>query len=227
MSKNTGVSVIVCTNKPHMMHNIFNNYQRQDYWNKEMIIILNHNRINKRKWRKFAHQSNSHNVTVYQLPEELSLGKCLNFAIRKSRFNYLAKFDDDDYYASTYLQNSMHTLLNENAGVVGRQDFYMYIQDKQELLIRHTDNHLIGGSLLFHKKIWKKIPFEDRSTGEDDAFYSGCVANKIPMAQPTFKDFVYIRQSNNKHHTWQPDEHTLYYNTTFVTHTDSFHPYIS
>src|ERR1700730_13001262 len=39
------ISIIACTMRPEFINNIFANYNRQSYKNKELIIILNHDDI--------------------------------------------------------------------------------------------------------------------------------------------------------------------------------------
>lgn len=41
------------------------------------------------------------NIHVYRAPQHHSLGACLNHAVKKAKYSYIAKFDDDDYYAPT------------------------------------------------------------------------------------------------------------------------------
>ena len=47
-----GVSIIVCTNRPQFLDNILQNYYRQRYKVKELIIILNQDSMNMRLIQK-------------------------------------------------------------------------------------------------------------------------------------------------------------------------------
>lgn len=106
--KAKGVSVITCTNKPIYMNNIFENYWNQTWSEKELIIILNKDDMDLAQWRRKA--NGDPNIFIYQLPENLSLGQCLNFAIDQTQCDFIAIFDDDDYYAPLYLNNnSVHS----------------------------------------------------------------------------------------------------------------------
>ena len=42
------------------------------------------------------------NVRVYQLHEKATLGDCLNYGVIKSKYDIIAKLDDDDYYGPNY-----------------------------------------------------------------------------------------------------------------------------
>ncbi|MBS7530096.1 glycosyltransferase family 2 protein [Hazenella sp. IB182353] len=221
-----GISIICPSNKDHMISNILQNYSRQQYALKELIIVLNSDEMDEEHWRKSAAQHND--IKVYRLPGHFSLGACLNFAVDKSNFPFIARFDDDDYYSFNYLQSSLEILLKTKADVVGRQHFYMYIADLKTLHTRYTDNHLIGGSLFYHKNVFSKVRFADITNGEDIVFYNDCKKHHFNIQEPShLKDFVYVRNSQNFHHTWKPvHDDELYYDTKYIAHTDSFLPYL-
>ena len=95
MTNQDGVSIITCTHLPVYMDNIFNNYSRQTYPIKELIIILNSSCLNIANWNKKAQAYD--NVKIYQRPENDSVGACLNYAVRQTSYPYIANFDHDDY----------------------------------------------------------------------------------------------------------------------------------
>ena len=83
-----------------------------------MIWILNCGR---------KRSKDNENVTIYQLPEEKTLGECLNFGIEKARYNIVAKFDDDDYYSPYYLTEAMRIFLTTDAQVSWkRKSLYVF-----------------------------------------------------------------------------------------------------
>lgn len=59
-----GVSIIVCTNRAQFFDNILQNFNRQRYKVKELIIILNHDSMNLQLYRNRVR--NHADVTVYQ-----------------------------------------------------------------------------------------------------------------------------------------------------------------
>lgn len=61
-----GVSIIVCTNRPQFFDNILQNYSRQRYKSKELIIVLNHDSMNLALYQNRVR--NLANVHVYQVP---------------------------------------------------------------------------------------------------------------------------------------------------------------
>ena len=105
VKKNNNVTVITPTNSLTSLNNILENFNRQDLKEKELIIIINNNKIDESKWKNLVSKYN--NIKVYKLSENISLGRCLNFGVNKAKFDIIAKFDDDDYYGSKYLSDSL------------------------------------------------------------------------------------------------------------------------
>jgi glycosyltransferase involved in cell wall biosynthesis len=148
-----GVSIITCTNRQNYMRNLFQNYGRQIYANKELIIIINSNKIPLAPYRKLAEKHN--NVKAFRLPEHYTLGACLNYAVKKSKYAYVAKFDDDDYYAPYYLRESLQALKKVNADIIGKRSHFMYLRGSKTLILRfpHEENQFVtklpGATLVF------------------------------------------------------------------------------
>ncbi|BCU81238.1 hypothetical protein JIR001_10210 [Polycladomyces abyssicola] len=127
-----GVSVITCTIRPNQIHNVFGNFARQMFKKKELIIILNRKNMNLRRWLQMAKKFK--NVYVYQMPGG-PLGVCLNFGIRKARYSFIVKFDDDDYYAPKYLTQAVHALKTTGASLVGKDAHTTYFEGKKLIAI--------------------------------------------------------------------------------------------
>src|SRR5699024_6274596 len=148
------MTVITCTNREMMMNNVFHNYSIQTMKNKELIIILNKDEMNLDIWRNEAKKYPS--VTVYQLPERMMVSECKNNAIPKAKYHYIAKFDDDDYYAPSYLQTSWDIFMKyPEADIVGKSSVYFYFQEQRLLCLFPSLNentwtdHVIDSTLAF------------------------------------------------------------------------------
>src|SRR5690606_3665946 len=111
------------TMRDEFLENILQNYERQEYTHKELLIVLNKDTMNLQKWKKRTR--NMEGVRIYQLPEQVTLGACLNFACELSEAPYIAKFDDDDYYGPFYLTHIMKEFKNhQDVSVVGKTAYY-------------------------------------------------------------------------------------------------------
>lgn len=198
------VSIITCTNKPIYADNIFENYNRQLLKNKELILILNNNKMSLEKWISMSKEYS--NISVFQIDEKKSLGYCLNFGISKAKYNIIAKFDDDDYYGPKYLQQAVNAL--RYADVVGKYCTFVYFEDSKTLAIRNPKREnkyvlrLEGPTLVFRKKVFEKIKFHHKSLGEDIQFCKDCLKNGIKLYATDKYNYVYIRHGLKAKHSW-------------------------
>ncbi|WP_044642013.1 glycosyltransferase [Risungbinella massiliensis] len=206
MKQSQAVSIITCTKRPSFLHNLFQNYGRQTYRNKELIVILNNRTMNFTDYIEAAKPYK--NVRIYRLPDNVSLGACLNYGVKRSRFGYIAKFDDDDYYAPDYLGDSMRTMLKTNADIVGKRAHYMYLQSKKLLLLRYSDLeqrpvHMVqGATLLVKRQVFQQISFPNQTGGECIRFCTASLARGFRIYAGSKLHFIAIRRNNSRHHTW-------------------------
>lgn len=206
-----GVSIITSTNRLNCMRNIFNNYLNQSITNKELIIILNNNFINIEKW--IVNSKSYDNVRIYQLSSKVSLGDCLNYAVEKSNYDIIAKFDDDDIYHCNYLIDSLETFNYTNANIVGKSTIYVYFENNNTLAILNPNNEnkyverVHGATLTVNKNVFDKIKFQNVNIGEDVKFCKDCNKNSYKIFSTNKNYYVYIRHSNN--HTWSINNNYL------------------
>lgn len=201
-----GVSIITCTNRQSYINNLFNNYARQRHSNKELIIIINSNEIPLSLYQRLAKKHR--NVQVFRLPEKFSLGACLNYAVKKTKYNYIAKFDDDDYYAPYYLTDSLQAFKRTNADIIGKRAHYMYLRGSKTLILRFPNDEkryvsiLPGATLVIKRNVFSKVQFPNQNIGEDDGF---CLLSKnkgYKIYSAEKDNFVAIRRKNSSKHTW-------------------------
>jgi glycosyltransferase involved in cell wall biosynthesis len=225
------VSIICSTIRQDFMENVFQNYENQVWKDKELIIILNRDDISINEWQKRANLSRG--VSIYQLPQEWTLGECLNFGIKKVSFDFIAKFDDDDYYAPNYLAQSMEYFNKTNADLVGKRTTYMYFEDKKILAIhkpgkenKFVNHGLKGATLIFKKSISEKVWFPKLNLGEDTFFIRQCIKNKFKVYSIGKDNYVCLRSSKPGHHTWNINNRFLLKKSSIVCKTDDYKPFI-
>jgi len=209
----SGITVITSTIRPEFMENVFENYNRQNYEIKELIIILNKNSMDISLWKEKAKQYS--NISIFQIDEEVSLGECYNFCVEESSYDYIAPFDDDDYYAPNYLQDIVEAFKISNADVVGKRARYIFFESIGILAIsgiRHENSYVSyidGPTLSFNKKIFDRVQFKNVPCGIDVEFCKDCVSNGIKIYSTNRFNHVYIRHSSSHGHTWKIDDKRL------------------
>lgn len=202
-----GVSIIVCTNRPEFFMNILNNYRRQRYRTKELIVILNNDRIDLNACRKLA--SRYPRVSVYRVPERISLGQCLNCGITRAKYPLIAKFDHDDYYSPYYLREQIKAHVRTGSPIIGKHACLVYLEASKRLVIRSPrernqfQEFVQGGTILFHRKVLKDVRFPDISLGEDVRFLRRCAEKGYAVYATSPYNYVYIRRKDKRTHTWR------------------------
>ncbi len=198
------ISLVACTNRPEMITNIFNNYERQVYKGKELIIIINRDDTDLNYWQKKAKKYPK--VSVYHLPHQ-SLGNCLNFGFARAQHDYITKFDDDDYYAPYYLTEIMNAFKKTEVDIVGKSKFYSYIEKYKSLAISKNGyenkfvNWIAGPTISVKKKVFKRVRWGDITGGEDKLFQTDCVEKGFKLYSTSKYNFAYIRRKPEEH-TW-------------------------
>lgn len=225
----TGVTVITCTNKLPYMYNIFNNYDRQILGSKELIIVLNNDQLDLADWQESSHMYS--NISIYQLPQTKSLGECLNFAVKQSRYDVLAKFDDDDFYSRFYLSTSLTALNRTKADIIGKSSYHTYMEEDKILSLRFPkrensySKHVAGATLVFRKKVFQTVRFQPISLGEDVAFLRNCRQAMYKIYATNRYNYVCNRRSDPLLHTWNPSKEYFVNTGIFVMYTDDYRRY--
>jgi len=223
------LSIICCTMRPTFMQNIFDNYERQSFENKEMLIILNRDDMDITLWREKA--KHYKNVTVYKVPQKYMLGKCLNYGIARAKYDILAKFDDDDYYSPYYLQEGMNALKRTKSAIVGKHTSFVYFKDKKTLMQfreRGEDRyrrHLKGGTLLFHRQAWESVHFDEKRASASDAdFLRRCKRSGFKIFSTSKYNYVCIRRKDTESHTQKTTTRNYMDKCKFIARTSDFIP---
>jgi glycosyltransferase involved in cell wall biosynthesis len=224
-----GVSVITCTMRPHQIQNILENFSKQTYLLKELIVILNKDDLDLETYQKAFHGIK--NVSIYKKPH-MSLGSCLNFGIKKALFPFIAKFDDDDYYAPKYLSQAINALKTTNASIVGKDAITTYFEGERLLALFRPQNqdkyinHVGGGTFVFKKEVFPDVKFPGKIRGEDIIFQRRCREKGYKIYSTDGDFYVSIRRKNKQEHTWQAEDHELLRECLIIDKTEDFKTFI-
>ncbi|HET7579911.1 MAG TPA: glycosyltransferase family 2 protein [Bacillales bacterium] len=218
------VSIVTCTNRNRNIENIFENYCRQKWDNKELIVVLNDDQLKIKYWRRMAKRYPD--VSVYQLPGKDPLGKCLNFAVKQAKYDIIAKFDDDDYYSPYYIPQAMKVFEEEEAEIVGKKVFYNYFKNKNLLGLRKSLIPVGGGTIMFRKEVFHKVQFPLKSHAEDQEFLKQCQKNRFNLCTTNPYNYVSVRD-NISYHTWKKPNKKLIKDSYDMIKTKNYIPHIT
>jgi cellulose synthase/poly-beta-1,6-N-acetylglucosamine synthase-like glycosyltransferase len=227
-----GISIIVSTNRPQFMNHMLRNYLRQRWTKKELIVIVNKEYVDMRPYQRMARSIA--NIQVFHLPPSRNtLGRCLNFATNRAKYSYVAKMDDDEYYAPLYLVGMMRAFRRSRADIVGKKAYFIHLSGSQLLLQRfNTPNRFVnivsGGTIIFKRKVWNQVKFPNRSIGEDVVFCSSCRRAGFKIYSADLYNFCALRRKNPKSHTWQVQDQQFiaHRHSKVIARTNNYRSYV-
>ena len=173
-SEQPSVSVLMPTMRPQNVARCLENFTKQTYQNKELILILNNAEFDIEAIRRETDRIP--NVRVLHVDGRTTLGDCLNRGVAASSGDYVAKMDDDDYYGERYLSDSVLAASFSDAEVVGKGSFFMYFEDGNAMALaevarEHTFTHFVtGGTMFIRSDVARKFPFDSISLRGDTNF---------------------------------------------------------
>jgi spore maturation protein CgeB len=222
-------TIVSSTQRDEFMDELFESIQHQTYPNLEVVIILNKNSMDIKKWENKFNTLNR-DVKVIQVDEEHSLGHCLNIAIENSNGEIISKFDDDDYYAPNYLTDMIISMDYANADLVGKSSHYIYFEENDLLALKTIgsgietySDFVAGATLVFKRELYNKLEgFSNKNRGEDSDFLKRAKENGFVLYSNDQYNYCCFRRANKENHTWKIDDGDLLRNSTSNVFTKDF-----
>ena len=202
------VSVICSSNRVNNLKIIVDNFNKQVYKNKELLICVNLDAkyINLSDIEKYKLNNNT---KIIILDEKYTLGYCLNKLIEYSTGEIIQKMDDDDYYSENFIQNQVMMYDIYNADLVGKSCYFTYIKNTKSLYIRKYKNNLgciftksiCGSTTSFLKK--HNLKYGTKNQGEDTELIINALDKKLNIVNSNIFDYCYIRHGDINEHSWK------------------------
>ena len=202
------ISVICSSNRPNNIEHLLSQYSRQINVNRELILITHGYELDDSERERLlkAYKIAANEAIIDSVPQNETLGACLNKAVSYARGQYIAKFDDDDIYLPHYLEDMRNTAIFSGADLIGKQACYAYIEQYDALVLRNPEsehlwgNFVAGPTLFGPLATFKKTPFQPRNTGEDTTFINTVKRRGGSIYCSDRFNFIQVRGSD---HTWR------------------------
>jgi glycosyltransferase involved in cell wall biosynthesis len=163
------VSCIMPTcNRRRFIPQAIRRFLRQDYPNLELVVVDD-------GAESVADCMPEHpRIRYFRLDQKLTVGAKRNFACRQARGEFIAHWDDDDWYADSRVGAQLKALLASSADVCGSSRMYFYApatEQAWEYCYSAPGPAWVGGTtLVYRKQAWERGPFPDLQVGEDSHF---------------------------------------------------------
>ena len=208
------VSVLMPTMRPENVARCLDNFVKQAYRGKELILILNNAEFDLDAIRRDI--ESIPNAQVLHVEGRTTLGDCLNRGVEVASGKYIAKMDDDDLYGERYLSDSVLAASFSDSEIVGKGSFFMYFEEADttalaELTPEHTFTHFVtGGTLFIRADVIRETPFESISIKEDTNFQRAAARAGCRIYAADRFNFVRVRTGRLSDHADQtPDSEFL------------------
>ncbi|MBT0957760.1 glycosyltransferase [Alphaproteobacteria bacterium KMM 3653] len=207
---NPSINVVVPTIRPELIPFVLSGFEAQAHPNKTLTIVVNGVDV-PRDIR--AMMDARPNANLLSMPNDKSIGYCMNFGMDYVESDYWAKFDDDDLYGAHYLSDMMLQRKYVDFDMTGKVAIFTYLEERDALHIRRmnskdTFNHSIGGGTLLVKQGAGAFPEDVRGYADTLFLVDAATRGKQIVAADPF-NFVQIRRADPTSHTWTAAAHEL------------------
>ena len=178
-------------NRPLFVPQAVRCFLRQDYANKELIII------DDGEVRVTDDRPSHESIRYVSIDHRLTLGEKRNLAADLSRGDIIAHWDDDDWYAPGYLTSLAAELLRGGPGILtGLSRYLVYMLSTGRLNVCSASEPA-GASFCYWKSLWLRHPYRKTDRAEDYFF----LKDALPALRPLIDQelFAIVRHRN---HTW-------------------------
>ena len=212
--KQPSVSVLMPTMRPENVARCLDNFRKQSYAEKELVLILNNAIFDLDAIRRDVQLVP--NVQVLHVDGRTTLGDCLNRGADAASGEYIAKMDDDDHYGEHYLSDSVLAASFSDAEIVGKGLFFVYFEAENTTgLFEWTTEHafmtfVTGGTLLIKADVLRDIHFESISVREDTNFQRAAIQAGCRIYSGDRFNYIRVRKQGTADHSDQtPDDEFL------------------
>jgi spore maturation protein CgeB/2-polyprenyl-3-methyl-5-hydroxy-6-metoxy-1,4-benzoquinol methylase len=201
------VTILAATNRPDRLANLVDNVKRQIHPAIELIVLLNSDAYDKASVETAV--EGFERAKVFRLPESATLAECLNHGIDHLTGEYVAKFDDDDFYGPHYLTDLLLATSFTDAPIIGKRSFFCYVESSDEMAIRFPGRHqrhvefVHGATLFVRHDVFDEVRFTPVRQGTDTMFLRECRAAGLRVYSADPYNFVHVRHADAAAHTWQ------------------------
>ena len=205
-ARKPSVSVVIATCRPDNVKFAIENYKKQVYAEKELLLVLNNAIFDVQSIE--AQAKNLNNVRIVQVDGRVTLGESLNSGVEEASGDYIAKMDDDDYYGANYLSDMMLAANFSGADILGKGTYFVYMKAGNITALRSVASQheftdfVAGATLTGRREVLREIRFPDCTRGEDSSLLAKASKAGCRIYSADAFNMLVVRGTDHQRHTW-------------------------
>ncbi len=202
-NNNNSISIITILRNPKFIKNIIDNFNRQTYPNKKLIIIPTNKIININNLKE---KFKNNNVKIFSCNKYSNFAEYFNFGANQTNSYYISYFNEGNYYSSEYLSDSINKMKITKSDLVGKSIYYYYIKSINTLYVykngKENDyvEYVNSSTLVFKKNILNFIKFSNIPFITFEKFYKDCINKSFKIYSTDRNNFVHVNHKCLSNH---------------------------
>lgn len=202
------VSIIHSTSRPDFLEHAMKNIERQAYSRLEAIVILHGDSFDDALVDKVI-KNMKVPVQIIKRPADSLFGDNLNLAVEAADGELVAKFDDDDWYGPSHVNDLVVAWRYSEADIVGKWGNIVYVSglDKTVDFVTKREerygNHLPGGTILATRNLLLQNRFGHIRRGIDSELYKRLQPRGLTLYSTHRYNFIRVRHND---HTYKIED---------------------
>ncbi|WP_168190084.1 CgeB family protein [Caloramator sp. E03] len=159
-----GVTVISCASSLEEIYQILENYKRQLYKRKELILLIKDYLLDIEEIKNIIR--NEENIKIKVLNTNESIYKNIDNQIPSVSCRYISIFHPLSYYGEYFLWDLMNVFQHAKAQVAGKGTYFAYLEKYSKLILSNPNNEyrytdfVNPFAAVIDKDIFKKVKFD-------------------------------------------------------------------
>jgi hypothetical protein len=196
------ISAILSTMRPDNIKQALENFTRQTYPNKELVVILHGDGFDRKQIESDIKKLGIE-YKLLEKPKESIFGDNLNEAVEAASGDFVTKMDDDDHYGENHFWDLVAAYRYSRADVVGKWSNWVYIKSKDQTTTWVIENqetfthHLPGGTLMASREFLRKTQFGRVKSAIDSELYRRIESRGASMYATHRYNYVRVRHGEH------------------------------
>ncbi len=216
------LTMMIPTNRPHQLSEIFANLGRQTYPELNVVLALHGIEIDEGRIRDLADRYGIDDVTVVPVEPSIVLGDVFNRGFAEASGDFIGKMDDDDFYGPEYASDLMAAFSYAEAEIVGKWAHYAYLEGSDATVLRYPEGEhsyqsvVAISTLIMKREVLEEVRFPRMPVGSGSVFLRNVGALGARVYSADRFNYVYQRSSGTDDHTWSFSDFEITSRSDFV-----------